>query len=88
MRNARVHLTTTRNSLCLLPLSVVSTLSDRGVVPQRVVVEIKNGKESSFIGWSGLSASVTGFQAAPNDTLELDPLLARELKLRQDQKVC
>lgn len=96
-RTASVQLSTLRTCLVNLPLSLYGPLVSKGVAPQSLVVEVAplarssphkgKARESSYVGWSGMPSSTPGWQQAQTDVLEMDPLLARELGIKDGSKV-
>jgi peroxin-1 len=96
-RSATIQLTTLRTCLVNLPLSLYGPLVEKAVAPQSLVVELipagaatqgkGKGKASSYVGWSGMPSSVPGWQQAQVDVIEMDPLLAKELGLKDGARV-
>ncbi|KEI38078.1 uncharacterized protein L969DRAFT_18862 [Mixia osmundae IAM 14324] len=106
-RSAKVRYRSLRSSLVNLPLSIHGPLVSRGVAPQNLVVELswrsettqsineltsKVPKVRAYLGWTGLSSSVTfasnaSTSSSSNDLIELDPQLGKELALPEGTQV-
>ncbi|GAA5961300.1 hypothetical protein JCM3765_002906 [Sporobolomyces pararoseus] len=94
-RTATIHFVSLRNCLVNLPLSITGPLSQRGVAPQSIAVQLSikgNSQKNDKIvaGWTGLSSSVESVTThlsqrggAPNslggDRVEIDPQYAAML---------
>ncbi|GAA5890095.1 hypothetical protein JCM16303_003440, partial [Sporobolomyces ruberrimus] len=61
-RTATLHFVSLRNCLVNLPLSITGPLSQRGVAPQSIAVQLSfkvGGATKTIVaGWTGLSSSV------------------------------
>ncbi|GAA5899206.1 uncharacterized protein JCM6883_005146 [Sporobolomyces salmoneus] len=64
-RTATIHFVSLRNCLVNLPLSITGPLSQRGVAPQSIAVQLtipsrasRKGSETIVAGWTGLSSAI------------------------------
>ncbi|GAA5923458.1 AAA family ATPase peroxin 1 [Sporobolomyces koalae] len=87
-RTATVHFVTLRNCLVNLPLSITGPLSQRGVAPQSIAVQLSfrsasTGTQTVVAGWTGLPASIDSVSSrvsrgtTSTDRLEIDPQFAQ-----------
>ncbi|GAA6059881.1 hypothetical protein JCM10212_007086 [Sporobolomyces blumeae] len=95
-RTATLHFVSLRNCLVNLPLSITGPLSQRGVAPQSIAVQLSfrappssssNGQTTVVAGWTGLPASVPSVSqhvragSHAHDRIEMDPQYAAMLNV-------
>ena len=93
---ATVKLISLRNCLVNLPLTLYSQLSEKGVAPQNLVVELSwqaaSSKQKLSIGWTGMPARIVGLRSArvqgtSVENIELDAQFAKQVNLTDGQQV-
>lgn len=92
---ATVKLISLRNCLVNLPLTLYSQLSEKGVAPQNLVVELSwqgPSKQKLSVGWTGMPARIVGLRSArvqgtSVENIELDAQFAKQVNLTDGQQV-
>lgn len=92
---ATVKLISLRNCLVNLPLTLYSQLSEKGIPPQNLVVELSwqaSEKQKLSLGWTGMPARIIGLRSARVqgtfiENIELDAQFAKQVHLTEGQQI-